>query len=1096
MYRGPMTTALERQSTVQTAPPRRPLERQQTALVQSVRLITDRHRLAWMPNSTAAGAVAAPPEELIRDDVNAPLPASTLPQMSLPPMEDRPSFVQSITAFPSVEMVSQSAGSASSLQTPPVLVAPNTPSSYVHHSPRLQAASSPPRPEGNASSSPSVSRPELGAQSASPLGTADEKDRLVTSSDAILVPEAVSDSRPVVTLSHSSLWFAPISRLGPELLDGVYGPVCVDVRVHGRLASQCPEALDDFVDKILSGLVDGLSCLHVVAGKAATQLNIGPIEVFCWMVSSGHAFEVTPSTATSTSSSFHSNAAPGDTLGGLPPVVFLAALIASPTVRTIAVHLKPILRLIAALLGTSHRLAPRHCVDLGLVDALLKPFASAGRGSHDSSLPLMHRLAALVDGETLQIWRDDATTNMKRPRDGAADGLMAESESSLLSQKRHRGLDAVECNFRVMANAYLAALDRLDLQIASYECHSTASVMPPPRAEIQKKSAVGDGAAAGKTAPCDEKSSTATLSPIDLDIYCEWQTVCMNIRGLRVDVDSAQRALDMLKSAAEERVQRFVQLVVELCAPSAASIPALRVDDFFAGRLEPSTAWMFLGCPRPYSPATTSVNVPLHEAPSEDPMSLIEQVALLPRTDAAEDAHAVPSVIAVAAAAYMEATALTRHADEVASWVRRFAQREFPAADWRIHPTWTHKPDTTGRVFASKPNVQTLPKRVPEGGATLMNSSHHAAPGGWLPTEVLRRCMLDTMIDDDGHRNSAIDIGSSCNSQLPSLPPILRWVLRGPRGTVLVAVDYSQIELRVCAHLSNDPALLSLFPDRKISNSGSRTKDVFLGIADILFQGGAYPDVDSVPPPPSALTGDESGGDRAAAGEERLFGCRRHAAKTIVYSILYGMSNEGIADLLAAKTKGESEDARAWSALFPCDKSALDLVQRFFRRFPQVTNYLQSVCDEARRTGAVRGVLRTRFVDTPYRTQSSVVAAGPPLLPATMPAVGSMGGHVYRTRFDRSVVSVAIQGSAADVIKLAMHLVERRDAARQGVDETGAAPRAVLVSSAHDELVFAVSATEASETCEWLKQQLESVGVLLSLRVPLEAHTSVRGYLA
>jgi DNA polymerase-1 len=258
----------------------------------------------------------------------------------------------------------------------------------------------------------------------------------------------------------------------------------------------------------------------------------------------------------------------------------------------------------------------------------------------------------------------------------------------------------------------------------------------------------------------------------------------------------------------------------------------------------------------------------------------------------------------------------------------------------RIHTSFNQTVAATGRLSSSDPNLQNIPIRTEEG----------------------RRI------------RAAFVAGPGCR---------------------LVSADYSQIELRVLAHLSNDAALIDAF---------TRGDDIHARTAADVF--GALSPADG-----------------------------RRLAKVINYGIVYGMG-----------------PARAARELGVSMKEAETYIRDYFARYAGVRTFLDATVTEARERGYVTTVLgRRRYL---------------PELGARDPGV--------RQFAERAATNTPIQGSAADLIKLAMLEVRRR------LQEAGS--RAHMLLQVHDELVFEVPDAEVDAVCRLVREAMEGVR---ALRVPL-----------
>lgn len=217
---------------------------------------------------------------------------------------------------------------------------------------------------------------------------------------------------------------------------------------------------------------------------------------------------------------------------------------------------------------------------------------------------------------------------------------------------------------------------------------------------------------------------------------------------------------------------------------------------------------------------------------------------------------------------------------------------------------------------------------------------------------------------------------------------------------VFLAADYSQIELRLMAHLSGDEAMRSAF------EAGHDVHDFtarrIFGIAD------------DVP---------------VSADQRRM-------AKSVNFGLLYGMSDFGLAQRLEI----DRAEARA-------------ITDAYFARFPSVRAYIERTLADARRNGFVTTILgRRRY----------------------MPALTSPN-YMLRSAAEREATNAPLQGSAADLMKLAMVHVERAIRAR------GLA--ATMLLQIHDELIFEVRADQRDDVAALVRAEMESA---LELSVPLE----------
>ena len=262
----------------------------------------------------------------------------------------------------------------------------------------------------------------------------------------------------------------------------------------------------------------------------------------------------------------------------------------------------------------------------------------------------------------------------------------------------------------------------------------------------------------------------------------------------------------------------------------------------------------------------------------------------------------------------------------------------------RIHTSYHQAVAATGRLSSADPNLQNIPVRTPEG----------------------RR---------------------------------IRQAFVAPEGYRLLAADYSQIELRIMAHLSGDEGLLGAF---------ARDEDIHSATAAEVF---------------------EVGGDGVSADQRR-------AAKAINFGLIYGMSAFG----LARQLKIERSAAQQY-------------VDLYFARYPGVKRYMDETRQRAREEQFVSTVSGRRLY---------------------LPEINSRNFQ-RRQYAERSAINAPMQGTAADIIKQAMILVDR------WIDESGADAR--LIMQVHDELVLEVAEDAAGHLAEEVERIMKSAA---SLNVPLK----------
>ncbi|MEJ2720100.1 MAG: DNA polymerase I, partial [bacterium] len=273
-------------------------------------------------------------------------------------------------------------------------------------------------------------------------------------------------------------------------------------------------------------------------------------------------------------------------------------------------------------------------------------------------------------------------------------------------------------------------------------------------------------------------------------------------------------------------------------------------------------------------------------------------------------------------------------------------------ATGRVHTSYNQAVTSTGRLSSSDPNLQNIPIRTAIG-------------------RRIRKAFIASSAD-----------------------------------RVLLDADYSQIEIRIMAHLSRDPGLLAAFADD--DDVHRRTAARIAGV-----------DTD-------AVTDD-----------------MRSRAKTVNFGIMYGMGARGLAQSLGI---GVDE--------------AKKFIDDYFAGYPGVKRYIDETTLQAKRDGAVSTLLgRVR----------------------QLPDIAS-GDRRARAYSERTAVNTPIQGTAADIIKLAMVRIDRELAARE--------LRARMILQVHDELMFDVPASELEETTAVVRRGMESA---IKLDVPLKVDIGVGG---
>ena len=270
---------------------------------------------------------------------------------------------------------------------------------------------------------------------------------------------------------------------------------------------------------------------------------------------------------------------------------------------------------------------------------------------------------------------------------------------------------------------------------------------------------------------------------------------------------------------------------------------------------------------------------------------------------------------------------------------------EINASTGRIHTSYHQAVAATGRLSSSNPNLQNIPIRTQEG----------------------RR---------------------------------IRQAFIAPDGYQLLAADYSQIELRIMAHLSQDDGLLAAFAD---------DQDIHQATAAEVF----------------------------GVEREEVTDSERRSAKAINFGLIYGMSAFGLARQLGIERS-----------------AAQEYIDLYFERYPGVKRYMNETRDSARERGFVSTVLGRRLY---------------------LPEITSRN-HQQRQYAERSAINAPMQGTAADIIKRAMLLVDKWI-----MDER---LDARLIMQVHDELILEVSEDSA-------KNLAPEVARIMETSVALDAQLKV-----
>jgi DNA polymerase-1 len=262
----------------------------------------------------------------------------------------------------------------------------------------------------------------------------------------------------------------------------------------------------------------------------------------------------------------------------------------------------------------------------------------------------------------------------------------------------------------------------------------------------------------------------------------------------------------------------------------------------------------------------------------------------------------------------------------------------------RVHTTFNQTGTATGRLSSSDPNLQNIPIRT--------------------------------------------ELGNK-----------IRKAIIAPPGAYLLSADYSQIDLRVLAHLSQDPGLIDAF---------AHDEDIHATTASKLF----------------GIPADEVTSEM------------RRNAKTVNFGVVYGMSDYG----LEQATSLNREEAAQFIALY-------------FEKYPKVKEYLEATKERARKLGYVQTILgRRRF----------------------LPEINS-ANRMVREAAERMAINAPVQGSSADIIKIAMINLHREMEKRN--------LKSKMLLQIHDELLFEVPEAEVAEMKSLVSELMPHA---VELRVPVK----------
>ena len=286
----------------------------------------------------------------------------------------------------------------------------------------------------------------------------------------------------------------------------------------------------------------------------------------------------------------------------------------------------------------------------------------------------------------------------------------------------------------------------------------------------------------------------------------------------------------------------------------------------------------------------------------------------------------------------------------------------------------------------------------------------------WRSLQKLINTYVDALpkqVNEDSRRihtvfNQAVASTGRLSSQNPNLQNI---PIKSEKGReirkaficenndfVMLAADYSQIELRVIASLSKDPNMISAFNDNLDIHSSTASKVFNVEIKNVSKE-------------------------------------QRSNAKTVNFGIIYGVSAFGLSN--------QTDLSRSESK---------DLIESYFKAYPQLKNYISNQINFARENGYVETILGRRRYLKDINSRNPIVRGGA----------------------ERNAVNAPVQGSAADIIKIAMVKISDKIKLNNF--------KSKMLVQVHDELIFEIYKPELQNMKELIKKEMESV---FTLNVPL-----------
>ncbi|MDI9246542.1 DNA polymerase I [Marinobacter sp. CHS3-4] len=371
--------------------------------------------------------------------------------------------------------------------------------------------------------------------------------------------------------------------------------------------------------------------------------------------------------------------------------------------------------------------------------------------------------------------------------------------------------------------------------------------------------------------------------------------------------------------------------------------------------------------------------------------------------------------------AMISASTLRQHSQELAE---RMAELEKEAHDEAGETFNLGSPKQLQAIFYEKmglPVIKKTPKGAPSTAEPVLQELAHEHRLPHLILEhrslsKLKSTYTDTLPELIHHRtgrihtsyHQAVTATGRLSSSEPNLQNIpirteqgrrIRQAFIAPEGFKLVAADYSQIELRIMAHLSGDKGLLRAF---------EKGEDIHKATAAEVF----------------------------GVGVDEVSSDQRRSAKAINFGLIYGMSAFGLSRQLDV---GRNQ--------------AQEYIDRYFERYPGVLKYMDSIRKQAHDDGYVETLFGRRLY---------------------LPEINARNKQLQQAA-ERTAINAPMQGTAADIIKLAMLSVE-------DWLTTNHADDARMIMQVHDELILEVKESALDTICKGLESRMSAAA---KLDVPL-----------